>query len=128
LTRSRLRAPVRHLGRIQFVCPVPSGRISFERSDDLWQRVAQRVLRLPAEQLAGTRDVDGIMVVGDIHHPGPDEQIFAENIVLNPGAGFGEGLRYLPRLPRLAVNQAADFGLQIAVAHDLRLPEQQCEF
>ena len=86
------------------------------------------MLRLPAEQLAGTRDVDGIMVVGDIHLPGPDEGIFAENVVLNPGAGLREGLRYLPRLPRLAVNQAADFDLQIAVAHDLRLPQQECEF
>src|SRR5262249_50089605 len=101
--------------------------IGFERSDDLRQRVAQRMLRLPAEQLVGAADVDGIVVVGDVNHPRANEGILAENIVLNPCAGLGENLRNSPCLPRLAANKAADLGLQNAIAHDLRLPEQQGE-
>src|SRR3546814_6864690 len=76
----------RHPRRIQLVCPVPAEGIGLERLDHPRERIAQRMLRLPAEQAPGARDVELVMVVRDVDHPRPDERILILDLVLDPRA------------------------------------------
>lgn len=104
---------------------IPAHGVCFERRDHARQCLAQRVLRLPAKETTGASDVDRVVVVGNIDHPGSNEGILAEKIVLHPGPRFGEGFGDLACLPGLAMQQPSDLGLKIAVANDLRLAEKQ---
>jgi hypothetical protein len=65
------------------------------------------------------------VVVGNIDHPGSNEGILAEEILLHPGPRLGEGFGDLACLPDLAMQQPSDLGLKIAVANDIRLAEKQ---
>ena len=83
------------------------------------------MLRLPAKQLAGSGNIDRIVIVGDVNHPRPDEGLLAKHIRLDPGSRLGEWLRYLPCLPLAAAEQSPDLRLQLAVTHDLGLAEEE---
>ena len=60
--------------------------------------------------------------------PQPDERSFPKHVRLDPGTCLGKRLRHLPRLQFSAVDQSANLGLQLALAHDLRLTEKERQF
>src|SRR5262245_61029579 len=86
------------------------------------------MLRVPANQLPRLGDVEGVMIVGDVNHPWPDEGSLAEHLRLDPGARLSERLGYLPCFPSGAVDQSADLGLQLAITHHLGLAEKERKF
>jgi hypothetical protein len=110
--------------------PVPTERIGLERRHHLRQRLAQRALRLPSEQLAGARDVERIVVVRAIDHPRLDERLLAGEVIQHPGARLRQRRQRggdLDGLHRLAVDQPRERVLELVVAQRLRLAEQQRE-
>jgi hypothetical protein len=108
-------------------------RVLAQLADHGRQAAAQRMLRMPAQQVLGARDVEFVVVVGQRHHEGLDERFLAAvdrvgdhilHPVLQPGAGGGHGLRDLPRFPGLAVHQPSDQVLQCFIAFGDRLTDE----
>ena len=94
---------------IQFVFLVPLPWIRLEVTYHLAQRVAQQVFRLPTEHLPRPRDLDRVMRIGQVNHPGLDKSIlFASDLLLHPRACLGDYFRDADRRPLLPVNQFAD--------------------
>ena len=110
-------------GWLQAVLAVPADGIVFERRDHLGQRLAQRALRLPIEQRAGARDVEGVVVVGPIDHPRLDELLPGEK-AMRPGARLGDQPGDALRLRGLLVQQAHERVLQLVVAERVRFADQ----
>src|SRR3546814_5592451 len=87
-----LSIPVDHC-RIELVGLVPALRVALERRDHLRKRIAQAVLRLPAEKLACPVDIEDIMVVARLDHPRLDRAFSAEHLILHPCPGLRDRLR-----------------------------------
>jgi hypothetical protein len=115
----------RDLGGVELVPRVPTGRVVLERRYHPRQRLEQRAAGPPSEELACTAGIKGVVVVRDLYHPGPDERVLAEHIVLEPGSSLHERLGKGPGGPRLAVQQPADAPLQLAIGGRLLLPEEE---
>jgi hypothetical protein len=120
--------------RRQAIGLVPGGRILLERPDHFGQPVLEPMPRLPTEQLARTRDVELVMVVGHPHHEGFDERRLALvervghdrlELLLRPGAQRRGGFGHTQGRPVLdAVNQIAQLVLKRFIAHRLGLADQ----
>src|SRR3546814_14151824 len=72
-----LSIPVDHC-RIELVGLVPALRVALERRDHLRKRIAQAVLRLPAEKLACPVDIEDIMVVARLDHRSEERRVGKE--------------------------------------------------
>ena len=110
---------------IELVVLVPVRRIGLERCDHGGQRCQQGMARRPAQQRAGAADVELIMVVGDLDHPGPDEGIVRKHLLLHPGARLDQGLGQRHHRPGFAMHELADAPLQGFVAGRLGFPEEK---
>src|SRR5437867_2407218 len=110
-------------GRFQFVRLEEAKRVGLERRHHARERLAQGSLRFPAQGRSSPANVKGVVIIGEIDHPGLDERLFARHMVLQPSSGFREGLRNGLRLPLLAVNESAEGTLQVVVAHGVWLTD-----
>src|SRR3989337_3778019 len=79
------------------------------------------MFRLPAEQLASAVNVEDVVIVAGLDHPGLDEAVLLEDFFLEPGARPGDRLRNADGGPFLAVERAADNVLNLFIAERLRL-------
>ena len=70
-------------------------------------------------------DVECVVVVGKIDHPGLDERLCAGHMSLEPGCGLRERFRNGLRLPFLTVNELRKGALQIVVGRGVRLTDQE---
>ena len=98
-------------GSVQAVLFVPAVGVLLEVRQDARHVIAQGMLRLPIQLLAGAAEVQLVMIVRDIDHPGADEGVFTKYFVLSPGTQFGQSRRHVPRDPVLAVQLAPDQAL-----------------
>src|SRR3546814_11460558 len=80
--------------RIELVGLVPALRVALERRDHLRKRIAQAVLRLPAEKLACPVDIEGIMVVARLDHTRLDCGFSATTESRSEGKEVGSESRY----------------------------------
>ncbi len=115
----------RHHGRLQLVLSVPVGRVLLEPPYHLRQYRAETMHRLPAEPAAGAGDVDLVVIVRVLDHPGLDLGILVEHLGLHPCAWLGQALGQGERAPVLAVNQPADALLQFAVGERFFLADKE---
>src|SRR3546814_1646735 len=69
--------------RIELVGLVPALRVALERRDHLRKRIAQAVLRLPAEKLACPVDIEDIMVVARLDHRSEEQTSELQSLMLN---------------------------------------------
>src|SRR3546814_9684630 len=90
--------PASHLGGIELVGLVPADRVGPERGDDLGQRIVKPVPRFPAEPRTDAGDVDCIMIVGAVDHPGLDERVLAEHLILDRSEEHTSELKSLMRV------------------------------
>src|SRR5882724_2701178 len=73
---------------LELVVTIPSPWIGLELLDHARQCCAQATLGAPAELLAGSRDVELEMVIGDVDHPGLDERLLSGHVLLEPRTRF----------------------------------------
>jgi len=123
LPQLRLRA--RDQGGIELVVFIPIRRIGLERVDHRWQRCQQRMARRPAQERPGAADVELIVIIGDLDHPGADEGIVRKHLVLDPGPCLDQGLGQGHDRPGLSMHEFSDAPLQRLVAWRLGLPEKK---
>ena len=86
------------------------------------------MLRTPADQLLGARDIELVVRVGLIDHPRLHKRVLVEHVFLHPLAALRQCLRNFARLPVLVMYQSAKALLQIAIAERLCLADQQRDF
>ena len=110
---------------IELVVRIPVRRIGLEGSNHGGQGRQQGMARRPAQQRAGAADVELIMVVGNLDHPGPDEGIVRKHLLLHPGARLDQRLGQRHYRPGLAMHELADAPLQGFVAGRLGFPEEK---
>ena len=113
---------------VELVVPVPGPRMPLERSDDRRERVAKAVLRFPPEQRPCAGDVEDIVVVAAVDHPGLDKVVAAERFVLQDDPGLRERLRDADRLPALAVERLPDDVLDLGIAGRVGFADEQRQF
>ena len=68
------------------------------------------------------------MIVGQVDHPRLDEGLLTREVILDPCAGLGHGLRDLGRLPLLSVDETTDRPLDVVVTQCLLFTDEQNEF
>ena len=86
------------------------------------------MLRRPVQPFPRIAEIEFVVVVRNVHHPRPDESLFAKHFVFDPGAGLGEALRHRARRPVLIVDQASKRLLQFAIGHHVIFAEKNRPF
>ncbi len=81
----------------------------------------------PPEHGARSRDVEDVVVVALIDHPGLDELVAAKRFVLQPGPGLGDRLWNAQGGPTFAVQSLSNDVLDLFVAQCVRLSHEHGE-
>src|SRR3546814_8435247 len=100
----------------------------FKRSDDRRERVAKAVLRFPPEQRPCAGDVEDIVVVAAVDHPGLNEVTAAKRFVLQDNSSLRERPRDTDRLPPLPMERLPDDVLDLGITGRVWFADEQWQF
>ena len=114
----------RHPRAVQPVGFIPLIGIIFQLLQHARHVLPQTVLRGPVELCFGLRQIQLIVIAGNIHHPRANEGIFAEDPVFCPSPQFRRLSRNVPCHPILVVQLTRNQPLQFAEGDGFRLPQQ----
>src|SRR5713101_7401814 len=114
--------------RVELVFTIELERIALQRLHHPRQGVPQGPPWPPAEHRPRAADIQRVMIVGQVDHPRFDEGLLTRDVIVDPRARFGHGLRDLRRLPLLSVDETTDRPLDVVVTQSLLFPDEQDEF